>query len=126
SRRGARRDRGGGVGGHYYDLCPRKGARAATHVGAVPDKGTPAALLAAMASYSLRARATTPDATPADVVRETNALFRADLSEEMVMFVTACYAVLEPDPPRLVYASAGHHPPMVHPGHRLQSSTAAC
>jgi len=120
---GARLDPSREVGGDYYDLFTLDGGRAAIHVGDVSGKGIPAALLVAMARYSLRARATTPDATPADVVRETNALFRADLSEEMVMFVTACYAVLEPDPPRLVYASAGHHPPMIHRGNVVQVST---
>src|SRR5207247_3749769 len=95
-RLGARLDPSREVGGDYYDLFPLEGGRAAIHVGDVSGKGIPAALLVAMARYSLRARATIPDATPADVIRETNALFRADLSEEMVMFVTACYAVLEP------------------------------
>jgi phosphoserine phosphatase RsbU/P len=120
---GARLDPSREVGGDYYDLFPLEGGRAALHIGDVSGKGIPAALLVAMARYSLRARATTPEATPADVIRETNALFRADLSDEMVMFVTACYAVLEPDPPRLVYASAGHHPPMIHRGNVVQVST---
>jgi serine phosphatase RsbU (regulator of sigma subunit) len=120
---GARLDPSREVGGDYYDLFPLEGGRAAIHVGDVSGKGIPAALLVAMARYSLRARATTPGATPAVVIRETNALFRADLSDEVVMFVTACYAVLEPDPPRLVYASAGHHPPMIHRGNVVQVST---
>jgi serine phosphatase RsbU (regulator of sigma subunit) len=77
-----------------------------------------------MARYSLRARATTPGATPAAVLRETNALFSADVSDETAMFVTACYAIFEPDPPRLVYASAGHHPPMIRRGNLVQVSTA--
>jgi serine phosphatase RsbU (regulator of sigma subunit) len=120
---GARLDPSREVGGDYYDLFPLDGGRAAIHVGDVSGKGIPAALLVAMARYTLRARATIAGMTPAEVIRETNALFRADLSEEMVMFVTACYAVLEPDPPRLVYASAGHHPPMIHRGNVVQVST---
>ena len=122
-RLGARLEPSREVGGDYYDLFPLEGGRAAIHIGDVSGKGIPAALLVAMARYSLRARATTPGATSADVLRETNALFRADLSEEMVMFVTACYAVLEPDPPRLIYASAGHHPPMIRRGNVVQVST---
>jgi serine phosphatase RsbU (regulator of sigma subunit) len=120
---GARLDPSREVGGDYYDLFSLEGGRAAIHIGDVSGKGIPAALLVAMARYSLRARATTPAASPAAVIRETNDLFRADLSDEMVMFVTACYAVLEPDPPRLVYASAGHPPPMIHRGNVVQVST---
>jgi serine phosphatase RsbU (regulator of sigma subunit) len=122
-RLGARLEPSREVGGDYYDLFSFEDGRAAIHIGDVSGKGIPAALLVAMARYSLRARATTPGALPADVLRETNALFRADLSEEMVMFVTACYAILEPDPPRLVYASAGHHPPMIRRGNIVQVST---
>jgi len=122
-RLGARLEPSREVGGDYYDLFPLEGGRAAIHIGDVSGKGIPAALLVAMARYSLRARATTPGASTADVLRETNALFRADLSDEMVMFVTACYAVLEPAPPRLIYASAGHHPPMIRRGNIVQVST---
>lgn len=122
-RLGARLEPSREVGGDYYDLFPLDGGRVAIHIGDVSGKGIPAALLVAMARYSLRARATIPGASTAAVLRETNALFRADLSDEMVMFVTACYAVLEPDPPRLVYASAGHHPPMIHRGNVVQVST---
>src|SRR5207249_4085861 len=53
-----------------------------------------------------------------------NALFCADLGDDMVMFVTACYAILEPDPPRLVYAAAGHPAPMIRRGNVVQVSTA--
>jgi serine phosphatase RsbU (regulator of sigma subunit) len=122
-RLGARLEPSREVGGDYYDLFPLDGDRAAIHIGDVSGKGIPAALLVAMARYSLRARATTPGASTADVMRETNALFCADLSEDMVMFVTACYAVLESNPPRLVYASAGHHPPMIRRGNVVQVST---
>src|SRR5207247_8530616 len=93
------------------------------HLGEVSAKGIQGRLLCAMARSCLRARATTPGASTADVLREPNALFRADLSDEMVMFVTACYAVLEPAPPRLIYASAGHHPPMIRRGNVVQVST---
>jgi serine phosphatase RsbU (regulator of sigma subunit) len=124
-RLGARLDPSREVGGDYYDLFPLGEGRAAVHIGDVSGKGIPAALLVAMARYSLRAHATRPGVTPATVLRETNALFCADVSEETAMFVTACYAVLEPNPPRLVYASAGHHPPMIRRGNLVQVSTAA-
>jgi serine phosphatase RsbU (regulator of sigma subunit) len=123
-RLGARLDPSHEVGGDYYDLFPLGEGRAAIHIGDVSGKGIPAALLVAMARYSLRARATTPGATPAEVLRDTNALFCADLSDETSMFVTACYAILEPNPPRLRYASAGHHPPMIRRGNLVQISTA--
>jgi sigma-B regulation protein RsbU (phosphoserine phosphatase) len=122
---GARLDPSREVGGDYYDLFPLGDGRAGVHIGDVSGKGIPAALLVAMARYSLRAWATAAGASPADVLRETNALICADLAEEMAMFVTACYAVLKPDPPRLVYASAGHHPPMIRRGNLVQVSTAA-
>jgi serine phosphatase RsbU (regulator of sigma subunit) len=124
-RLGARLDPSREVGGDYYDLFSLGDGRAAVHIGDVSGKGIPAALLVAMARYSLRAHATRPGVSPATVLRETNALFCADISEETAMFVTACYAVLEPDPPRLVYASAGHHPPMIRRGNLVQISTAA-
>lgn len=123
-RLGAHLDPSREVGGDYYDLFALEGGRAAVHVGDVSGKGIPAALLVAMARYALRAHAIIPGASPAAVLRETNALICADLGEDMAMFVTACYAVLEPDPPRLVYASAGHYPPMIRRGNVVQVSTA--
>jgi serine phosphatase RsbU (regulator of sigma subunit) len=123
-RLGARLDPSREVGGDYYDLFTLDGDRAAIHVGDVSGKGIPAALLVAMARYSLRAHATTAGASPAGVLRETNALFSADLGGDMVMFVTACYAILEPEPLRLIYAAAGHPAPMIRRGNVVQVSTA--
>jgi serine phosphatase RsbU (regulator of sigma subunit) len=122
-RLGARLDPSREIGGDYYDLFTLSDGRVAVHIGDVSGKGIPAALLVAMARYSLRAHATAPGALPAAVLRNTNALFCADLSEEMAMFVTACYAILEPDPPRLVYASAGHPAPMIRRANVVQVST---
>ncbi len=123
-RLGARLDPSREVGGDYYDLFSLGDGRAAIHIGDVSGKGIPAALLVAMARYALRAHASASRSSPAVVLRETNAQFCADLADDTAMFVTACYAVLEPNPPRLVYASAGHHPPMIRRGNLVQVSTA--
>jgi serine phosphatase RsbU (regulator of sigma subunit) len=92
----------------------------ALHIGDVSGKGVPAALLVAMAKYVVRSHALPQMPDPGQVLRHTNDTFCSDLSEEMSMFVTACYALVDPEGRELRYASAGHHAPLIVRGSLMQ------
>jgi sigma-B regulation protein RsbU (phosphoserine phosphatase) len=110
------------VGGDYYDffLTGADKHHVAVHIGDVSGKGVPAALLVAMSKYVLRSHALPALPTPGEVLRHTNETFCSDLSEEMAMFVTACYALVDLEGRELRYASAGHHAPLIIRGSLMQ------
>jgi sigma-B regulation protein RsbU (phosphoserine phosphatase) len=98
------------VGGDFYDLFPVAEGRWGIVVGDVCDKGVPAALFM-MLTYSLM-RAETPRAgSPGEALRAVNRHL-LDLNPSG-MFVTLLYGVLDAATGRLVYARAGHPPPLL-------------
>lgn len=97
------------VGGDFYDVFELSGGRLGLFIADVSDKGVPAALFMALTRTLVRA-VVYDILSPAEALRRVNALILPDNEQEM--FVTAVYAVLEPQSGRLTYANAGHNPPL--------------
>jgi sigma-B regulation protein RsbU (phosphoserine phosphatase) len=85
------------------------GGRIGLFIADVADKGIPAALFMALTRTLVRA-AVIETESPAEALRRVNDLLIPDTQQGM--FVTAVYAVLYPDTGKLVYANAGHNPPL--------------
>lgn len=105
------------VGGDYFGYTPLPDGRLALAIGDVAGKGVSAALL--MAHFCAEVRyclATRP--TPAAAVEQLN----ADLSSEMLNyhFVTFALAVLDPAKHKLTIVNAGHLPPLLRRGGRIE------
>lgn len=75
----------------------------------VSDKSMPAALFMALTRSTLRASITV-DRSPAESLTHANRLMSVDT--ENGMFVTLCYAQLNPGTGELVYVNAGHNLPL--------------
>jgi phosphoserine phosphatase RsbU/P len=100
------------VSGDFYDffpinLAPLQGLVIAD----VSGKGMPAALFMAMARSTIRASLTAA-CCPADCIAHANRVLCADAANGM--FVTLCYAQLDPLTGELVYVNAGHNPPLLY------------
>jgi sigma-B regulation protein RsbU (phosphoserine phosphatase) len=85
------------------------GKRIGLFIADVADKGVPAALFMALTRTLVRAAVAETD-SPAEALRRVNELLIPDTQQGM--FVTAVYAVLYPESGELVYANAGHNPPL--------------
>jgi serine phosphatase RsbU (regulator of sigma subunit) len=98
------------VGGDFYDFFDLPGDRLGLVIADVADKGIPAALFMALTRTLVRAAAVLHP-SPAAALAYTNALMTPDAHRGM--FVTAIYGVVDLATGRLVYANAGHLPPLV-------------
>jgi sigma-B regulation protein RsbU (phosphoserine phosphatase) len=105
------------VGGDFYDVFDLPGRRLGLVVADVADKGIPAALFMALTRALVRAAALTLQ-NPTEALAHVNDLLIPDTQHGM--FVTALYGVVSLDTGRLVYANAGHLPPLVW-RHQTQS-----
>jgi phosphoserine phosphatase RsbU/P len=97
------------VGGDFYDVMELPDGRIGLFIADVADKGIPAALFMALTRTLVRASVIGTE-SPAEALRRVNDLLIPDT--EQGMFVTAVYAVLYPESGELVYANAGHNPPL--------------
>lgn len=98
------------VGGDYYDIFRLQDDRLAVLMADVAGKSVQAAVHTAKGKYFIRALGY-DSLSPADVLRRANALVYADTAVET--FISAFYAVLEPDRGSLRYCNAGHPPPLL-------------
>lgn len=98
------------VGGDWYDYIPLGDGRLAIAVADVSGKGIGAALLMSSARSVLRIVAA-QGAAPAEVLRAVNKTLAADLPASK--FVTMIYAILDPSEGSVVFANAGHLPPIL-------------
>jgi sigma-B regulation protein RsbU (phosphoserine phosphatase) len=98
------------VAGDFYDVFELPGRRLGLVIADVADKGMPAALFMALTRTLMRA-ASAEDRPPADALNRVNNLLVPDAQHGM--FVTGLYAILSLETGELVYANAGHHPPLI-------------
>ena len=100
---------GADVGGDWYDAFPVDGNRVGLVIGDVTGHSIGSASIMGQVRSMLRAYAIDhPD--PGEVLARTNAALTRLLPEALA---TAVYAVLDPATGELVYANAGHLPPLV-------------
>lgn len=97
------------LGGDFYDCFPLADGRCGVLVADVSGKGVGAAFFMAVSRTVLLDLAMTGD-SPARVLAAANELLCE--RNPMELFVTACYAIYNPLDGTLVYASAGHPPPL--------------
>ncbi|HLY25805.1 MAG TPA: PP2C family protein-serine/threonine phosphatase, partial [Aggregatilineales bacterium] len=98
------------VGGDFYDFIPLKDGRWGIVIADVADKGVPAALFMALSRTNIRAVAFNR-ANPAETLARVNELLLSDSRSDL--FVTVWYGVWNPTTAEIVYASAGHNPPIL-------------
>ncbi len=98
------------VGGDYYDLLKFGESVIGICIGDVVGKGISAALLMANLQASFRAFAA-EGVSPGTLCRKLNEVICSNIASDK--FVTFCYCMINAADRRLVYASAGHCPPLV-------------
>lgn len=98
------------VAGDFYDWFALPDNRLGVVIGDVSDKGAPAAIFMAVARSLIRSSALTA-ATPEAALQHTNRLILQDSQSDM--FVTAYYAILQPDG-AITGVSAGHNRPLLY------------
>ncbi len=98
------------LSGDFYDCFALPDGRYGVLVADVSGKGIGAAFFMAV-SRTVLLDLSSAGSSPADVFAHANALLCE--RNPMELFVTACYVIYDPSNGSLVYASAGHHPPLL-------------
>ncbi|MBQ7250239.1 MAG: SpoIIE family protein phosphatase [Bacilli bacterium] len=98
------------VGGDLYDYVNIDDNHVALLIGDVSDKGVPAAMFMMKTITSFRDFATSGK-TPSQILTEINSSIIK--GNKAGMFVTAFLAILDKNTGKMVYANAGHNPPIV-------------
>lgn len=98
------------VGGDLYDYIDIDEDHVAALIGDVSGKGVPAAMFMMKTITSFRDFAA-PNKTPSQILKQVNAaIFKGNKKS---MFVTCFLAILNKKTGHLVYANAGHNPPII-------------
>jgi sigma-B regulation protein RsbU (phosphoserine phosphatase) len=105
------------VGGDFYDILQVDGDHIGIVMADVADKGMPAALFMTLIRTLIRAAAK-EKFSPAAVLKQVNTLLIPDSKHGM--FVTVFYAVFSISTGKVVYANAGHNPPIVNHNHESE------
>jgi len=98
------------VGGDFYDFLQLPNGCVGLVIADVADKGVPAALFMALSRTLVRVSALTGRG-PAKALERANQLILSDARSDL--FVTIFYAVINPETGHMLYASAGHNPPLL-------------
>lgn len=102
------------IGGDYYDFIVTGQSNLGIVIGDVMGKGIPAALLMAI-TRSVTRSVVKHDLAPNSALSEINACLFPDLANHG-MLLTMFYALYNPVQKALLYASAGHNPPLILEG----------
>ncbi|HSD57465.1 MAG TPA: SpoIIE family protein phosphatase [Methanotrichaceae archaeon] len=98
------------VGGDFYDFIPARDGGLGMVIADVSGKSVPAALFMALSRTIVRANATHHQ-RGTEVLQDANNMISTD--SRSGMFVTLFYGVLDEKTRNLVYANAGHPPPLL-------------
>ena len=98
------------VGGDFYDFFRRDGGCVCLFIGDVSGKGITGAIFMALIKTILREKMAA-GLSPAEALNQANGELTAQNPEGL--FVTVFAAVLNPSSGELVYANAGHNPPVL-------------
>jgi sigma-B regulation protein RsbU (phosphoserine phosphatase) len=107
------------VAGDLYDFLPGEERRLGVLVADVSGHGVPAALIASMVKVAAAAQAAEV-ASPGRMLSGMNRIFFGRLRSQ---FVTAAYLFFDLEASRLLWASAGHPPPLLLRGGRVRELT---
>lgn len=99
------------IGGDFYDVFDLGEGKIGVLIGDVAGKGLMAAIRVASARHSIRSYAYI-DPAPASVLRLANEALCKDSGTDLDM-LTAFFAILDCSSNQLIYANAGHEPPIV-------------
>jgi sigma-B regulation protein RsbU (phosphoserine phosphatase) len=94
------------VGGDFYNLLNLHGDKIGVMIGDVTSHGFGAALIMALVMAASGIHAESAD-TPTEVLRRIEQSLTEEL-ERTEMFLTVCYAVVDPGAGRITFANAGH------------------
>lgn len=98
------------VGGDFYDYIATDDEHVAIIIGDVSGKGVPAAMFMMKTITSFRDFAT-KGKTPSEILKAVNSSIYKGNTDSM--FVTCFLAILNKKTGKLVYANAGHNPPVI-------------
>lgn len=98
------------AGGDYYDFFPLPGGKLGVLIADASGHGAPAAVLMAVA-HSITHTRSEPPTRPGELLTHLNSHLARRYTRQTGSFVTAFYAVFDPESGTLSYASAGHSPP---------------
>ncbi|MBA4186616.1 MAG: stage II sporulation protein E [Planctomycetaceae bacterium] len=98
------------AGGDYYDFFPLPEGRLGVLIADASGHGAPAAVLMAIA-HSIAHTRPDPPIRPGELLTHLNAHLTRHYTRQTGNFMTAFYAVLDPQGGTVSYASAGHNPP---------------
>ncbi len=101
------------VGGDFYDVFLTRNNKLAFAIADVSDKGMPAALYMTVTRTLIRAAVQTIE-SPDEVLKRVNELLLEE--SQNGMFVTAIFALLDPETGILEYSNAGHNLPLLFRG----------
>jgi sigma-B regulation protein RsbU (phosphoserine phosphatase) len=105
------------AGGDYYDFFPLEGGAWGLFIADVSGHGTPAAVLMAI-THAIAHTQPGMHTPPADLLRHLHGHLARSYTRDGT-FVTAFYAVLDPEKRTLTYSTAGHNPPRLVRGDRV-------
>jgi sigma-B regulation protein RsbU (phosphoserine phosphatase) len=100
-----------GISGDYYDFLALGAGKLGLLLADVSGKGMPAALLGASLHASVRVNAARADGGCGEVLAKTNKLLYETTTPER--FATAFYGIYDAEARLLIYANAGHNPPIL-------------
>ena len=98
------------AGGDYYDFFPLPDGRWGILIADVSGHGTPAAVMMAV-THSIAHLYPGTSAPPSDMLNFVGRHLSRRYTDSVGSFVTAFYAIFDPNSRLLTYSSAGHNPP---------------